>query len=158
VSRLRASVAVVSLGMGRAFLTSIQRGFRVSAVTWFLLLALSGDVTGSDAPWRWIAGQVTPSGWFTTQGIGTVTITERRVSAKLFDGEDTSRLRRTVEGEISGQRFSATVITQDSDVGPDKMSGSYSRRVHGEQEFQAFIVHNEWAFLAMTRTLPRPKR
>src|SRR5438445_454016 len=36
--------------MGRAFLTSIQRGFRVSAVTWFLLLALSGDVTGSDAP------------------------------------------------------------------------------------------------------------
>ena len=122
------------------------------------MLALSRDVSGADAPWHWIAGQVTPSGWFTTQGTGTVTIRERRLSARLFDGEDASRLRRTVQGQISGQRFSGTVITHDSDVEPEKMSGSYAQRVDGGQEFQAVIIFNEWGFVAMTRTVASSKR
>jgi len=88
--------------------------------------------------------------------MGTVTIAKRELRAELFDGDNGTLLRKTIKGEVTGNRIKATVITKDSDVRPEQMTGTYSRRVYGQEEFEAIIIHDQWGFVAITRTLPRP--
>ena len=133
-----------------------RKGFRISGLTLLLVVGLGVNVTASAPSWNWIAGQVTPSGWFITRGMGTVTIAKRELRAELFDGDNGTLLRKTIKGEVTGNRIKATVITKDSDVRPEQMTGTYSRRVYGQQEFEAIIIHDQWGFVAITRTLPRP--
>jgi outer membrane biogenesis lipoprotein LolB len=120
-----------------------------------VILLFSTQSVQAASSWKWIADNVTTSGWFVTQGQAAVTISGDRLSAQLFDSEEPSFLRLTLNGKLTSGQVILTVTTHQSDVGGETMTGTYARNVYGKYPFEAIIVQNEWAFIALTRTLTK---
>jgi hypothetical protein len=66
--------------------------------------------------------------WKVSQGEAIVVIKEKQFEAKLYDPSD-KRLVFTIKGSIAGGKVVAAVTTHDSDVGTNKVLGSYSRSI-----------------------------
>jgi len=120
-----------------------------------VILLFSTQSVQAASSWKWIAGNVTTSGWFVTQGQAAVTISGGTLSAQLFDSEEPSFLRLTLNGKLTSGKVILTVTTHQSDVGGETLTGTYTRNVYGKYQFEAIIVKNEWAFIALTRTLTK---
>ena len=105
----------------------------------------------AETPWKWIRGSAVPRGWFVTQGEGQVFIKQDAVTAKLYDANDSSFLRLTLNGKITSGIVNLTTIVNATDLGPIEMVGNYTKKLTGRFMYEVIIVKSEFGFIALSR-------
>ena len=114
-------------------------------------LILGPALAWGEPAWTWIAGDTTPSGWFTTKGSAEVEVTGARLRAKLYDGD---RLAQTLEGTVVAGKVDVVRRVHNSDLADERMTGTYARGRHRDAVFETILVHTRWGFVGVTRTVP----
>jgi hypothetical protein len=118
----------------------------------WLLLLLAPSNSFAEPDWKWIAGDVNPSGWVIAQGSANVEIKGGRLDAKLY-GADGITLAQILRGSIASGQVKAVRRISGSDVGDETMTGTYARKRHGDSVYEAIIVQTQWGFVGITKTV-----
>ena len=74
-------------------------------------------------PWRWVYAASGDDEWLVVQGTASVRDSSGHLFAELRDDDDTSLVRITLDGLISGANVTATVTQLDTDADPFRATG-----------------------------------
>ncbi len=123
------------------------------------LVAAIGDTAEPPGRWAWFRSTSLINDWFITRGRADVTIDGQTFNATLWDADDTSFARLSLEGSIVRNAVTATVTVNQSDVGPSHASGRLQRTCWKQGGGREAIILNEgFAVIGLVRELPTTTR
>ncbi len=129
---------------------------RCLALLLLSLLAAFGDGPESSTRWAWFRSASVINDWSITHGQADVTIDGQTFKATLWDSDDTTWTRLSLEGSIIRNRISVTVTINNSDVGPSHASGQLERicwKQGGGRE--AIVLTERFNAIGLVRELPQ---
>jgi hypothetical protein len=88
-----------------------------------------------------------------TEGTSVVHIEKGKITVRLLDSGMPEHVVQHLEGQIDRGAVRVNRKTMESDVGVEKMTGTYEKSNAPPYIFESIIVSNKWGFVAITRTL-----
>jgi hypothetical protein len=82
----------------------------------FWLLLFVPSLASRESDWKWIAGDVKPSGWATVQGPAAVNIKGARLNIEFY-ATDGGKLEQTLTGSIASGKVEVVRRVLGRDVG-----------------------------------------
>jgi len=124
----------------------------------FLLVVLVANIGLTAEPpsrWAWFRSTSVINDWFITRGRADVTIDGQTFKATLWDADDTSFARLSLEGSIVRNALTVTVTVNESDAGPSHAVGKLERTCWKQGGGREAIILNEgFAVIGLVRELP----
>ena len=128
---------------------------RISRCLVLGLVAAIGHTTDPPVRWAWFRSTSVINDWFITRGRADVTIDGRTFKATLWDADDSSFARLSLEGSIVRNSVTVTVTVNESDVGPSHATGKLQKTCWKDGGGREAIILNEgFAVIGLVRELP----
>ncbi len=132
---------------------------RISTCLLLGLVAAVSDTAEPPVRWAWFRSTSVINDWFITRGRADVTIEGETFKATLWDADDSSFARISLEGSIVRNSVTVTVTVNESDVGPSRASGRLQKTCWKQGGGREAIILNEgFAVIGLVRELPTTTR
>ena len=119
-------------------------------------LALLSPARQSSTSWAWFRATSVIDKWWITEGRARVTIEGNLFRAALWDSDDTTFARVSLEGSIQSTSVTVTVTVNATDLEPYRASGTLTRacwKQGGGRE--TIILTSGFDAIGLVRELPR---
>ena len=94
--------------------------------------------------------QVGKGQWHTEKGVADISLTGSKIQVGIYTADRKIKLQE-LKGEVRGNRINVTRTVLQSDVSPEKLSGTYTRGLIGGVRQEVINLMNEYGFVGITR-------
>ena len=102
------------------------------------------------AEWEAVLVQAGKGQWHTEQGVADISLTGSKIQIGIYTADRKTKLQ-ALEGDVRGNRVNVRRTVLQSDVSPEKLSGTYTHALIGNERYEVINVMNEYGFIGLKR-------